>query len=36
MEKFWCSNIEPTEYDISSCKEYHEALRRITRNEDSY
>ena len=22
LEEFWCGNIEPTEYDTSSCKEY--------------
>lgn len=34
LEEFWYGNIEPTEYDTSSCKEYHEALKLITRNED--
>lgn len=33
LEEFWYGNIEPTEYD-KSCKEYHEILKLITRNED--
>ena len=24
LEEFWYGNIEPTEYDTSACKEYHE------------
>ena len=34
LEKFWYGNIEPTEYDTSVCKEYKEALRLITKNEE--
>lgn len=34
LEEFWYSNIEPTEYDTSSCKEYKEVLQLITRNEE--
>lgn len=34
LEEFWYSNIELTEYNTSSCKEHHEALKLITRNED--
>lgn len=34
LEEFWYSNIEPTEYDTSSCKEYREVLQLITRNEE--
>ncbi|RHP67412.1 hypothetical protein DXA59_13590 [Clostridium sp. OF03-18AA] len=34
LEGFWYGNIEPTEYDTSSCKEYKEVLRLITRNEE--
>lgn len=34
MEEFWYGNIEPAEYDTASCKEYQEALKLITRNED--
>ena len=33
LEEFWYGNIEPTEYD-TSCKEYREILKLITRNED--
>ena len=25
LEEFWYGNIEPTEYDTSSCKEYKKA-----------
>ena len=34
LEEFWYGNIEPTEYDISSSKEYKELLQLISRNED--
>ena len=34
LEEFWYGNIEPTEYDTNTCKEYKEALRLITRNEE--
>lgn len=34
LEGFWYGNIEPTEYDTFSCKEYKEILRLITRNEE--
>ena len=34
LEGFWYGNIEPTEYDTFSCKEYKEVLRLITRNEE--
>lgn len=34
LEEFWYGNIEPTEYDASSCKEYEEVLRLITLNEE--
>lgn len=26
LEEFWYRNIEPTEYDTSSCKEYKKLL----------
>ena len=26
LEEFWYGNIEPTEYDTSSCKEYKKLL----------
>lgn len=32
LEEFWYGNIEPTEYDTNSCKEYKEVLRLITRD----
>ena len=34
LEEFWYGNIEPTEYDTTSGKEYNEALRLIIRNEE--
>ena len=34
LEEFWYSNIEPTEYDTSSCKEYKKLLELICRNEE--
>ncbi|MBC8531300.1 DUF6809 family protein [Gehongia tenuis] len=34
LEEFWYGNIEPTDYDTSACKEYKEAFRLITKNEE--
>ena len=34
LEEFWYGNIEPTEYDTSSSKEYKELLQLIRRNEE--
>ena len=34
LEKFWYGNIEPTEYDTNSCKEYKEVLCLIARSEE--
>lgn len=34
LEEFWYGNIEPTEYDTSSCKEYKKLLELICRNEE--
>ena len=34
LEEFWYGNIEPTECDTNSCKEYKEVLRLITRNKE--
>lgn len=34
LEEFWYGNIEPSEYDTSSCKEYKEALQLICQNEE--
>ena len=34
LEEFWYGNIEPSEYDASLCKEYHDALKLINRDEE--
>ena len=34
LEEFWYGNIEPTEYDKSSCKESKKLLEPICRNEE--
>ena len=34
LEDFWHGNIDPREYDKSSCKEYKELFRLVTRNEE--
>ena len=34
LEEFWHGNIEPTEYDTSSCKEYKKLLELLCRNEE--
>ena len=34
LEKFWYGNIETTEYNTSSCKEYKKLLELICRNEE--
>ena len=34
LEEFWYGNIEPTEYNTSSCKEYKKLLELICRNEE--
>lgn len=34
LEEFWYGNIEPTEYDTSSRKEYKKLLELICRNEE--
>jgi len=34
LEEFWYGNIEPADYDTSSCGEYKEMLQLISRNED--
>ena len=34
LEELWYGNVEPTEYDTSSCKEYRELLELICRNEE--
>lgn len=34
LEEFWYRNIEPTDYDTSSCTEYKKLLELICRNEE--
>lgn len=34
LKEFWYGNIEPTEYDTSSCKEYKKLLELICMNEE--
>ena len=34
LEEFWYGNIEPTEYDTSSCKEYKKLVELICRNDE--
>ena len=34
LEEFWYGNIEPTEYDTYSCKEYKKLQELICRNEE--
>ena len=33
LEELWCGNIQPSEYDVSSCSEYATALERINQVE---
>lgn len=35
LEEFWYGNIEPTDYDTSSCKEYKKLQELICRNEEN-
>ena len=34
LEEFWYGNIEPTDYDTSSCKEYKKLQALICLNEE--
>ena len=34
LEELWYGNIEPTDYDADAGKEYKEALRLISKNEE--
>lgn len=34
LEEFWYRNIEPTDYDTTSCTEYKKLLELICRNEE--
>lgn len=36
LEEFWYGNIEPTNYDTSSCKEYKKLQELICRNEEKF
>lgn len=36
LEAFWYGNIEPTEYDTSSCKEHMKLVELICRNEEKF
>lgn len=35
LEEFWYGNIDPTEHDTSSCKEYKKLLELICKNEEN-
>ena len=35
LEEFWYGNIEPTEYNTSSNKEYKKLVEQIYRNEEN-
>ena len=35
LEELWYGNIESTEYDTASCRDYKELLQQITRNEEA-
>ena len=34
LEELWSGNIEPSEYDCSTCQEYTTALHLLSRNEE--
>ncbi len=34
LEEFWYGNVEPSDYDISSCKDYKKLQELICRNEE--
>ena len=34
LEKLWYGEVEPSEYDVSSCEEYKKLLSLIDRNEE--
>lgn len=36
LEDLWCGKIRPSEYDVSSCSEYAEALERINQIEEEF
>ena len=34
LEKLWYGEVDPSEYDVSSCEEYKKLLSLIDRNEE--
>jgi hypothetical protein len=34
LEEFWYGNLDPTEYDANTSKEYKEIVQLISRNEE--
>ena len=34
LEELWYGNIEPTEYDTASCREYKQLLEQVCRKEE--
>ena len=34
LEEFWYGNIEPSEYNVASCREYKEALQLVSKSEE--
>ena len=34
LEEFWYGNIEPSEYDITSCKEYQKIIQQMSKSEE--
>ena len=35
LEELWYGNIEPTEYDTSSCEEYKKVLEQVCSSEEN-
>lgn len=34
LEELWYGNIEPAEYDITSCKEYQKIIQQMSKSEE--
>ena len=34
LEDLWYGNIEPSEYDITSCKEYQKIIQQMSKSEE--
>ena len=34
LEELWYGNIEPSEYDITSCKEYQKIIQQMSKSEE--